>query len=414
MCEVLSELRHGLSRCAAAFDAAVLSGDQARSAVDAATAMERMAALIRARAAARLAETRTWKAAGQRSAAHDLAQATGTSVSHAAAALTAARRLDHLPVLDAAARAGELSGEATAAIAEAATADPSAEARLVATGRRASLAELRAECARTKATACVDLEARRRRVHDGRQLRDWTDADGVWHLHLRHGPEVGAQFMAALAPIRDRLFSTARARQRREPVVAYAADALVEAVCAKAGGEAQGDRSATPPRRGRAKVIVRIDLPALLRGYPVEGETTEIAGYGPVAVSAVRDLIATGDAFLAAVVTAGEAVVGVAHLRRRPRAVQQTALEWLYPTCAVEGCTATTWLENDHRVDWAQTRLTVFDLLDRLCTHHHDLKTRQGWALVEGRGKRAFVSPQDPLHPRHRSRSPGHAPPNAA
>jgi len=418
MCDTLSELRHGLSRYASGFDAAVLSADQARSAIEAATAIERMAALIKAKAAARLAETRTWKATGQRSAAHDLAQATGSSVSHAAAALTAVKRLDNLPVLDAAARAGELSGEQTAAIAEAATADPSAEARLVATGRRSSLAELRQECARTKATACVDLEARRRRIHDGRQLRDWTDADGVWHLHLRHGPEVGAQFMAALAPIRNRLFNAARSQRRREPVAAYAADALVEAVCERADGEAGGGEAGggedkrARPRRTAAKVIVRIDLPALLRGYPVEGETTEIAGYGPVAVSAVRDLIDTGDAFLAAVVTAGEAVVGVAHLGRRPRAAQQTALEWLYPTCAAQGCTATTRLENDHRVDWAQTHLTVFDLLDRLCTHHHDLKTREGWALVDGGGKRGFVSPDDPAHPRHRRRS--HDPPGAA
>ena len=167
--------------------------------------------------------------------------------------------------------------------------------------------------------------------------------------------------------------------------------------------------TAKPGSTGRAKVIVRVDLPAMLRGYPTDGETCEIAGFGPVAVSAVADLIDTGDAFLAAVVTNGEAVVGVAHLGRRARAVQQTALEWLYPTCAVEGCTTTAWLEIDHRLDWADSHLTVFDLLDRLCSHHHDRKTLDGWALVEGRGKRAFVAPDDPRHPRHRG--PAHDPP---
>ena len=50
------------------------------------------------------------------------------------------------------------------------------------------------------------------------------------------------------------------------------------------------------------------DLAALLRGYPVGAETCELAGYGPVAVSALRDLIDTGDPFLAAVVTKGEEV----------------------------------------------------------------------------------------------------------
>jgi hypothetical protein len=119
----------------------------------------------------------------------------------------------------------------------------------------------------------------------------------------------------------------------------------------------------------------------------------------PVAASAVRDLIHTADPFLAAVVTRGQQVVGVAHLGRRPTAHQQTALEWLYPTCAVEGCSSLTWLENDHRVDWAKTHTTVLDLLDRLCSHHHDLKSLDGWGLVDGHGKRAFVPPEDPRHP---------------
>jgi hypothetical protein len=125
--------------------------------------------------------------------------------------------------------------------------------------------------------------------------------------------------------------------------------------------------------------------------------------------SAVRDLIETGDPFLSTVVTKGVGVVGVAHLGRRASAHQQTALEWLYPTCAVEGCSSLTWLENDHRVDWAASHVTVLDLLDRLCTHHHDRKSLDGWGLVEGQGKRPFVPPDDPRHPRHT-----HAPPRAA
>ena len=180
---------------------------------------------------------------------------------------------------------------------------------------------------------------------------------------------------------------------------ASAADALVE--LAKGGSP--------PTTRGRAKTLVRIDLFALLRGRALGGEVCEIAGFGPVAVSAVRDLLDTSDPFLAAVVTCGEQVVGVAHLGRRPNAHQQTALEWLYPSCAVEGCSASTWPENDHRVDWATSHLTVLDLLDRLCSHHHDLKTLDRWSLVEGRGKRPFVPPDDPRHPRN-----ANAPPTAA
>ena len=85
---------------------------------------------------------------------------------------------------------------------------------------------------------------------------------------------------------------------------------------------------------------MRVDFPTLLRGYPIGDEVCEIAGYGPVAVSAVRELLESGSAFLAGIVTKGEAVVGVAHFGRRPLAKQQSALEWLYPTCAAEGCNA--------------------------------------------------------------------------
>ena len=228
---------------------------------------------------------------------------------------------------------------------------------------------------------------------------------------MRDNPEVGALVMAALEPVRDRLFRAARAEGRREAAEAYAADALVERArmaTTSAAGRAAG--------ASRPKVIVRVDLDALLRGRPVGREVAEIAGVGPVAVSAVRDMLDSGDPFLAAVATRGVDGVGVAHLGRRPTAPWwgwadgKTALEWLYPTCAAEGCAAVAHLEVDHRVDWARTRITLLDLLDRLCPHHHDLKTLDGWALVRGRGKRAFVPPGDARHPRHAARD-GHARP---
>jgi hypothetical protein len=97
-------------------------------------------------------------------------------------------------------------------------------------------------------------------------------------------------------------------------------------------------------------------------------------------------------------------------LGRRPNAAQQTALEWLYPSGAVEGCGAVARLEMDHRVDWAVSGLTILDLLDRLCSHHHRLKSLDGWSLVEGQGKRPFVSPDDPAHP---GQPRAHGPPAA-
>ncbi len=174
---------------------------------------------------------------------------------------------------------------------------------------------------------------------------------------------------------------------------------------------AQSTQAAQPTKRSAAntKILVRVDLEALLRGYPAEGECCEVVGYGPVAVSAIADMIRTADPFLVAVATRGKEVVGVAHLGRSPTAHQRSALEWLYPTCAAEGCSALGRLQMDHRVDWAQSHVTVLDLLDRLCAHHHGLKTHEGWALVQGSGKRAFVAPDDPRHPRRANAPPGAA-----
>jgi hypothetical protein len=116
-------------------------------------------------------------------------------------------------------------------------------------------------------------------------------------------------------------------------------------------------------------------------------------------VSVVRDMIATGDPFLAAVVTKGTDVHTVAHLGRSPSAAQRTALEWLNPRCQAAGCDRTVGLEIDHRVDWADTKVTLLAWLEWLCTHHHDLKTTKNWRLVHGTGIRPFVPPDDPRHP---------------
>jgi hypothetical protein len=110
-------------------------------------------------------------------------------------------------------------------------------------------------------------------------------------------------------------------------------------------------------------------------------------------------MAASGDAFLAAIIGKGQQVIGVAHLGRKALAIQQTALEWLNPVCAADGCTDHARLETDHNNPWSRCKVTLTDLLDRLCDHHHDLKTFQNWSLIDGRGKRPFVPPTDPRHP---------------
>ena len=165
------------------------------------------------------------------------------------------------------------------------------------------------------------------------------------------------------------------------------------------------DRAGRPRRRrpktafSPARIMIRVDLDTLLRGYPIGDELCEMVGHGPVAVSVIEELISTGNAFLVGVLTKSHEIQGIYHHGRHPNAYQRSALDFLYPVCAVKGCHSTAGLQFDHREDWVRTHFTVYDLLDRLCPHHHRLKTHRNWALVEGSGKRDFVAPTDARHP---------------
>lgn len=386
MCERLGEVRHAMEAYAHVLEPGLLSPAEAEAALGQVTAIGHIASTVKALLAGRVAEGASWKRAGARSPAEHIAKTTGTSVGAALDDLKLAEQLPSLPGVNAAARAGELSRQQAAAVASAASVAPEHEDRLVNEAKKLPLRELQAECGRTRA-AHSDREALRRKHHRERSFRTWTDAEGRGHLHAQGPVEDVAQMVARIEAERDRIFRQAQRECRSEPAEAYGFDAL-KAVLA---GEATGGRVGT-------KVIARIELDTLLRGYPIDGETCEVAGV-PVAVSAVEDIINSGSAFLAAVITKAERLVGVVHLGRRPTAGQQTGLEYIYPTCAVEGCGQSARLQRDHRVDWAATKVTVFDLLDLLCPFHHGLKTTQNWALVRGRGKRAFVAPDDPAHP---------------
>lgn len=146
--------------------------------------------------------------------------------------------------------------------------------------------------------------------------------------------------------------------------------------------------------------MIRVDLDTLLRGVPADGELCEISGWGPVPVSVIEALAASESTFLVGLLTKSQQVLGVYHHTRHPTSHQRSALDFVQPTCQAAGCPARAGLQYDHREDWARTKFTLYDLLDRLCPHHHRLKTDRGWALVDGTGKRPFVPPDDPRHPR--------------
>jgi hypothetical protein len=275
-----------------------------------------------------------------------------------------------------------------------AAANPKAEQRLLSPARRASVKELRDEALRTRAAADPDPGTTRRRIHTHGRVRSWTDGEGAWNLAARGTADAGARFEAELNALIDELFKTARAEGRREEPEAYAFDALMAL--------ADRQRGAATKRSAPAFLaLLRIDLEALRRGGVRDDELCEITGIGPIPAMTARELL--GESILELVITKGVDVLNVTHLGRGPTAAQRVALLWASPHCTVEGC-ARIRVEIDHRVPYAQSGHTRLDELDPLCKHHHDRKHHEGWALVEGTGKRVMIPPGDPRHPKNRPR----------
>ena len=330
----------------------------------------------------------------------------GTSDAAARSSLETSKRARKLPKSAAALRSGKLSAAKATAIIGAATVNPDAEDELLG-GAGLPFGELADKCLRAKAK---DADAAHKRIRKERFARMYTDAEGGWNFHARGTIDDGARFKTVFEPIVDEMFNKARAEDRKEPVPAYAFDALIELAeraarstqpPTPAGPPDPSDRAKEPKRAtrppARFNAMVRIDHAALVRGYIVGEEVCEIAGMGPVPIRVARDLL--GDTILKLVLTKGVDVANITHFGRAATAAQRAALAWLSPTCTALGCNRSQRLEIDHNPEWNQTHHTKLDELDHLCEDDHDKKTRLGWALVPGKGKRAFVPPDDPRHP---------------
>jgi hypothetical protein len=286
------------------------------------------------------------------------------------------------PTLIHAPDAARLVGQAVTALATGAAlaelpAAPDSEAALVKTAAIEGVAGLRDRCRQVKAAA-IDEARRYERIRRSRRLRHWTDPDGAFRMDLRTTPDAGAEILAALEPHRDRLFDEARRCDRREGYDVYMADALH---CV-----ARGDAAKAP-----AKVQVRVDHSAFVRGHTVDGEICEIAGVGPIPVATARAYALDG--FVAVVGVKDADVTAVAHLGRTIPARLRTVLEARdRVTCPVVRSTRT----------WRSTTSSPSPRAGRPSwrtwpgsAEHHYLKTHRGYRLEGGPGAWRWVPPRD-------------------
>jgi hypothetical protein len=147
-------------------------------------------------------------------------------------------------------------------------------------------------------------------------------------------------------------------------------------------------------------MVARLDV-AHLWGEP--GDTTcEIAGIGTVSLDALK--AALPEPWVQLVITRGKDVANVTNIGRGADLWQQAALSWTHRgRCSNLACNRKIQIQNDHRTPWNDEQVTELPNLDPLCTPDHRKKTHQRWALVEGRGRRAFVPPEDPRHPAYKA-----------
>ena len=356
--------------------------------------IERTGRTVKSMAAAKVAESAVWRGDGDRSPEDWLARTTGTTRAEAAKELQCGRDLQLVPEVAKAATAGELSVKQTEAIAGAAAVDPTAAGRLLQSAKGKGLRELQDECRATRTNADPDPEATRARIHAKRSYRTWTDPDGTGHLHLSGPSDVIARLDNAVRHRCDRIFRDARRDGRREPTDAYAFDAAAELLTS--GGD-----STPVPAGADAKIIVRVDLEALLRG----GRSTARPARSPGSARSPCRSCGSGwtNAFLAAIVTKGTEITKVVHLGRKFTSEQRTALQWRDPICARKGCDNRLGLQYDHFEDWADTHTTRVEAGRRFCPPCHRLKTL-GWNVSEpdADGQCTFTPPSTGDPSRHR------------
>jgi 5-methylcytosine-specific restriction endonuclease McrA len=105
------------------------------------------------------------------------------------------------------------------------------------------------------------------------------------------------------------------------------------------------------------------------------------------------------DASVTVMTRDGDDITAVSRPTRTIPTKLRRALETRYPTCGVPVCANDQFLEIDHVVPIEDHGATEIANLWRLCSHHHALKTYQGWKVVGVNGDRDLAPPDDPDPP---------------
>ena len=380
----LRNARIALETVARDFDPAACNGDDAIACMKELGTIRRLTDGMVAKAAKRVEDTAAYARGTDRSAAELTSRLVGVTSGEAKRAIEVARKLEALPEVDAAVRAGRVSTRQVDLIAAVASEDPSLQRDLLKAASK-GIVPLREACVKARASH-EDQAARSKRQDSLQSYRSWTNLDGMLEFHGIVTPEAGGPITAKIEDGTRRKFRAARRNGVKKSQDYYAAQAFVEAILgdpAAADAEPSGDEVPKAKAKAQPKPTftthIVLDHEALTRGNALPGETCEIPGVGPVNVEWVRSLL--GDAFLTVVIKKGKDITTVAHLGRHVAAEVQTALIVSGRECSIEGCSGREYLERDHcEIDYAKDGPTAFWNLIWLCSIHHSRKSK-GWSL---------------------------------
>jgi hypothetical protein len=321
-----------------------------------------------------------WREWGVMSCAHWLSWRCGIGLRTARDHVRVARALEHLPLVTAGFRTGELSYSKVRAVVRAA--NPANEHELVELARNASGAQLE----RVIQGYCGVIRVNREQGQSVEQKQGLSCAwgeDGMLQINGRLSPEDGAALLRAL-----------EAADPDDPDLPYSVRrALALGVLAR--GEAEGS----------AEVVVHVDAETL--GGDQISDQCQIEDGPSVAPELLRRLGC--DAALVTIVERDGQPLSVGRRTRTINPALRRALKRRDQGCRFPGCTNSRYLHAHHIEHWAHGGRTELGNLVQLCSRHHRCVHEGGYSVaVDQSGRLSFRTPGGWLIPPC-GESPGHS-----
>lgn len=349
--------------------------------------------------AARFDEELEWFRRGLKSASHWIAQQLEIQSSTAREWIRVGHALRHLPLIDAALAAQEISYAKARILTR--WAGPDNEERLLALALERSADRLSTAIARSLADDGETDEERDARLHEARSVTTWTDGDGMTIVRVVLAPSVAKPVVAAVDELVRRIARTPLDDTADPSADASDGPSVAVHVTESDGNASVNEQDSLPTtlrelrRRWQPADIDDRVIPslaqqradafvALFMGLPVD-LTTEVVVHVRGDGTTFDDGTPTTDhailrqldhAFIRLLIHDAERrPVNASSRRRHPTTRQRRVVMEAHRHECVD-CQSTDLLELDHNPPWRQTLHTVTDELEPRCAPCHRARSR--------------------------------------